>query len=585
MTTFVDGLFAVGGLLGGGMCWAGWYTYRSRDQLGTTAFAAFLAVIGLGTALAGVSGLLGLTIPSDSEVALWSQLLIVFWLFSAVPWIVFALQYTGRYTDVGPRLIVLLSIPPSGIALQIGLSVVELGSTAVLSILGSLMFIYCTILMIVGGYLVVETTYAYGHLSVWQGFVLVAIPLGTFVFWNVTGLEELSTAVSGGLYVAGALAAAASVGVTLGRYDTFESTPAVGTIGERVIARETDDLVFVVDDRERITKINETAVKTLGVERSDALGVPMGDVLGHDLDQVRPLETLTLETAEGTRRYDPEVSAVTDQHDTELGFILSLRDVTERELREQRLAVLNRVLRHNLRNKIEVVRSHAEVLRDRNGNGHAETILATADEIADLGYSARTIDQFVSASVGSTRVDLASVVRETVDRIEATGVSVSVTTPETAAVEANRAAINAALEEAIDNAITYADARVEIGIETNPDGYEVQIVDDGPGIPGGELESLAAGTETALQHGSGLGLWQLKWAVRTIGGDLSFDTTDGTAVTIVVPATPGDEVATTDGRTAESWHADGDGTESRSPVGSADGDSRPADSEVSGDTT
>ena len=126
---------------------------------------------------------------------------------------------------------------------------------------------------------------------------------------------------------------------------------------------------------------------------------------------------------------------------------------------------------------------------------------------------------------------------------------------------------------------------MEIGIETNPDGYEVQIVDDGPGIPGGELESLAAGTETALQHGSGLGLWQLKWAVRTIGGDLSFDTTDGTAVTIVVPATPGDEVATTDGRTAESWHADGDGTESRSPVDSADGDGRPADSEVSGDTT
>jgi PAS domain S-box-containing protein len=585
MATFVDGLFAAGVLLGGGLCCAGWYTYRSRDQLGTTAFAAFLAVIGLGTALAGVSGLLGLTIPSDSEVELWSQLSIVFWLFSAVPWIVFALQYTGRYTDVGPRLVVLLSIPPSGIALQIGLSVVDVGSTAVLGVLGSLVFIYCTVLMIVGGYLVVETTYAYGHLSVWQGFVLVVIPLGTFVFWNVTGLEELSTAVSGGLYVAGALAAVGGVGFTLGRYDTFESTPAVGTIGERVIARETDDLVFVVDDRERITTINETAVETLGVERSDALGIPVGDVLGHDLDQVRPLETLTLETAGGTRRYDPEVSAVTDQHDTELGFILSLRDVTERELREQRLAVLNRVLRHNLRNKIEVVRSHAEVLRDRNGDGHAETILSTADEIAGLGYSARTIDQFVSASAGPTRVDLANVVRETVDRMEASGVSVSVTTPEAAAVEVNRAAINAALEEAIDNAITYADAKVEIGIETDPDGYEVQIVDDGPGIPAGELESLAAGTETALQHGSGLGLWQLKWAVQTIGGELSFDTTDGTAVTIVVPGTPVEEVAVTDGRTVESWHPEGDGTESRPPGDGADEDGRPADGEVSSDAT
>jgi len=247
------------------------------------------------------------------------------------------------------------------------------------------------------------------------------------------------------------------------------------------------------------------------------------------------METLTLETEDGTRRYDPEVSAVTDQHDTELGHILSLRDVTERELREQRLAVLNRVLRHNLRNKIEVVRSHAEALRDREDGTHADAILATADEIADLGYSARTIDQFVSASGNHSQVDLAGVVREVVSETEQNAVSVSVTAPETATVEANRAAVHAALEEAVENAVTYADARVAITVEPHPAGYEIRIADDGPGIPAGELASLEAGTETALQHGSGLGLWQLKWAVRTIDGDLSFDTADGTTVTIVVP--------------------------------------------------
>ena len=61
------------------------------------------------------------------------------------------------------------------------------------------------------------------------------------------------------------------------------------------------------------------------------------------------------------------------------------------------------------------------------------------------------------------------------------------------------------------------------------------MVDDGPGIPDWELESLDAGTESPLQHSTGLGLWQLSWAVTTLNGDVSFDTTDGTAVEMFIP--------------------------------------------------
>ena len=62
----------------------------------------------------------------------------------------------------------------------------------------------------------------------------------------------------------------------------------------------------------------------------------------------------------------------------------------------------------------------------------------------------------------------------------------------------------------------------------------IAISDDGPGIPAVELESLAAGTETPLQHGRGLGLWQLRWGVDALGGALSFETDDGTTVSITL---------------------------------------------------
>ncbi len=71
-------------------------------------------------------------------------------------------------------------------------------------------------------------------------------------------------------------------------------------------------------------------------------------------------------------------------------------------------------------------------------------------------------------------------------------------------------------------------------LRQTPDGCEIQVTDDGPGIPESELSALETSTETALQHGTGLGLWQLTWAVRTLDGTVSFDTSNGTTVTITV---------------------------------------------------
>jgi hypothetical protein len=46
---------------------------------------------------------------------------------------------------------------------------------------------------------------------------------------------------------------------------------------------------------------------------------------------------------------------------------------------------------------------------------------------------------------------------------------------------------------------------------------------------------LEALEETALEHGSGLGLWLVKWGVGALGGTVTFDTTDGTTVTLALP--------------------------------------------------
>ena len=73
-------------------------------------------------------------------------------------------------------------------------------------------------------------------------------------------------------------------------------------------------------------------------------------------------------------------------------------------------------------------------------------------------------------------------------------------------------------------------------------GYRIAISDDGPGIPAEELNALDRGTEDPLKHTTGLGLWQLKWAVMTLGGDVSFEVDNGTTVRIDIPDNTASEI-------------------------------------------
>jgi PAS domain S-box-containing protein len=377
-----------------------------------------------------------------------------------------------------------------------------------------------------------------GHLSLGQALSVSMAPIASLAVWNaMSGSTGMAATTRTAVFAAGAGLSALALGTARWRHDLFESTPSIDTLGKRALLGETADLMFVVDDDHRIVRINEQAVDALGVQRSTALGTTSSTVLQHDTEELRSADTVTIQTTRGARQYDVQESAVTDHHGNDLGAVLSLRDVTDRELREERLAVMNRVLRHNLRNQADVVRGNAESLEA--DSDRVDTIIGAADTIAALGQQARRIDRYVSESTDEAvgAVDIRAVVDRVRETVGADGadVSVSVAVPASAQAVTNERALVSSLESALDNAVTYADTGVSITAEERPDSVVLRVADDGPGIPQWELDSLDTATETALEHSTGLGLWQLKWGVRTLNGELSFETGDGTTVEIVVP--------------------------------------------------
>jgi len=228
------------------------------------------------------------------------------------------------------------------------------------------------------------------------------------------------------------------------------------------------------------------------------------------------------------------------------GFIT---DVTERERHKQRLEVLNRVLRHNLRNNMNVIMGYAETLLNEIGGDtprmHANYIMEEARELTELGDKARTIEQALDFEKNAPD---AIEVNETVEtkvqefrgrypdaelRVELPDVTVT-----------GPPAVDYALENVLENAIVHNDSEsptVEVFVYvfegTHNDWTEVVVADDGPGIPDHEVRALLEGGETPLQHGSGLGLWLVNWLVKRSGGELQFDENEprGSIVTMRLP--------------------------------------------------
>ena len=233
--------------------------------------------------------------------------------------------------------------------------------------------------------------------------------------------------------------------------------------------------------------------------------------------------------------------------DTDAGFsgaTFAISDITAQKQREQRLSVLNRVLRHNIRTDINVIQGHLSMLADElpADNSHVAVMEDRLGNITELSEAARCIDQLGGdAEAGVTTTDLGAVLDERLARLEADHPSAEVTAtiPESAPVTAHDL-LPYALDNVLENAVIHnpsSTPRVEVTVSepTPDDDYRtIRIADDGPGLPPAERAVLTTDTETPLSHSSGVGLWLTRWIVRSADGRVAVESSSSGGTCIVV---------------------------------------------------
>lgn len=307
------------------------------------------------------------------------------------------------------------------------------------------------------------------------------------------------------------------------------------------LVEELDDGVIVVGPDERIQDFNPTASRVLG---DIAVGQPVEDVLSTTV--VADGGELTVERGGRTRQFRTRSTSLTDDRGRTVGRIVYLNDVTDVVEREQRISVLNRVLRHNVRNELNIAAGRLELVDEEaspEAAEHVETATEAIDRVTEIAEKARHVERTLQGDDTADVVSLASTVRRVVtDAREAypdAVVDASATPADGAAsvrvVDADL--LEMALGELVENAIVHNAAEtphVTVRVDVGDERTRVTVADDGPGIPESVTEVLNERTETALRHGDGLGLWLVTWTASLSAGDLSFERNDprGSVVTL-----------------------------------------------------
>ncbi|MFA9417138.1 PAS domain S-box protein [Natrinema sp. HArc-T2] len=245
------------------------------------------------------------------------------------------------------------------------------------------------------------------------------------------------------------------------------------------------------------------------------------------------------------------VTAITRDVDGTTVFDGVIQDITERKRYEQRLKeqrdnldVLNQMLRHDIRNDLQLVTAYADFLRDHvddAGREYLETIHESATHAVELTQTARDMSEvMLSTDENRTRVDLRHTLESELERVRSehatAAITVDGTIPRTTVLADDM--LHSIFRNLLTNAIQHNDRgvpTVTVDVTERDETVVVRVADNGPGISDEQKDEIfAKGTKGAESAGTGLGLYLVATLVDIYGGHVRVEDNEPRGAVFVV---------------------------------------------------
>jgi len=212
----------------------------------------------------------------------------------------------------------------------------------------------------------------------------------------------------------------------------------------------------------------------------------------------------------------------------------------------ERLEFVNRTVRHNLLNDVNVVASRLELMRPRaDDRDHHETVVDRVDGMGSfIGTMRKYTNTIAGESADSKPVPLRDALEEQVESVRAGYPAATVeleAVPEVSVLADEL--LGPVFENPLTNAIEHHDGdEPTVAVSASVDGASgvarVRFADDGPGIADDRKRRVFERGESAgMTAGTGFGLYLVKDVVESYGGSVTIRDNEprGTVVELELP--------------------------------------------------
>jgi PAS domain S-box-containing protein len=308
-----------------------------------------------------------------------------------------------------------------------------------------------------------------------------------------------------------------------------------------------------------VLEVNDAALDFGGFEREEIIGKPffearwwthsetVYDEVRGAIERAADGEFVRYETevrgGDGLATIDFSVKPVTDEDEDVSLLVVEGRDVTGQRQRSRHLRVMQRVMRHNMRNDLGKVRGWTELMSEEPDAeeraeqfGRVEPILDKWDSMTEKMREINRALQFENGELATTASG--PLIENAADQVREEYAAATILTDETGGESVQvPMTLRKAVYELVENAVKVeATTTVEVTVRSDEGWVEISVTDDGPGMPEMEADVLETGEEDPLNHGKGLGLWMVRMIVTQAGGNVSVEpTVDGTDVRLRMP--------------------------------------------------